>query len=156
MVEYKQRSGLAQIAAVLGIVIGGGAGGAVLGRAVASDSGASVFVSGAMLPLGAFLGICLWLGSAVVFVVAQVVRRGLSPREERAAARERFSLPPGSVAFVPSSVGSSVAAACLVSALSAEASLLGIAGPYVVVGLAYGLAAWWLARAGYFPAPDGT
>jgi hypothetical protein len=70
--------------------------------------------------------------------------------------RERFTLPPGSAAFVPSAVGTSLAGACFVSGLSVEASLLETLGLYGAVGLAYGLGVWWLARAGYFPVPDGT
>ncbi|MDD5705520.1 MAG: hypothetical protein PHR35_06310 [Kiritimatiellae bacterium] len=154
MVQYRQRRGLAQLAAVLGILAGGGAGGAALGMAVASDSLGGILISGVMLPFATFLGVTLWFGAAVLFVTVQLVR-GRSRRRD-AAARERFALPPGSVAFVPSAVGSALVAAGVVSALSTEANLLAIVGPYFVVGLAYGLATWWLARAGYFPAPDGT
>ncbi len=156
MVQYRQRSGLAQLAAVVGILVGGGAGGALLGRAIAPDSGASVFISGAMLPVAVFLGVTLWLGSAVLFVAWQVARRLLGRREESAAIRARLTVPPGSAAFVPSAVATSLAAACVVGVLSREAGLLEAIVLYGVVGLAYGLGAWWMARAGYFPAPDGT
>jgi hypothetical protein len=156
VVKYRQRSGVAQLAVVLGLLLGGGAGGALLGSSVASDSSGSVFVSGAMLPVGLFLGVSLWSGSAVVFVVVRLFRRWLGRADESKAVREGLALPPGSAALVPSCVASSVGAACVVSALSTEASLLGAMGPYLLAGLAYGLAAWWLARAGWFPAPDGT
>lgn len=157
MVEYKKRAGLAQLAAVLGVLGGGVVAGFLFGRVVAPDSQASAFVSAIMLPVAVFAGVTLWLGGAIVFVVANVVKAAVSDRPAATAAvRERYALPPGSVAFVPASVVCALVAAFLVSTLSTEATLFRTSALYLLVGLAHGLVAWRLARSGYFPAPDGT
>jgi hypothetical protein len=157
MLKHKQRSGLGQLAAVLALLIGGGVFGALLGKAVAPDSEAGVFVSGAMLPVALFVGVSLWLGAAVAFMRFHLLRRLFVGQPERlAAARARDIVPPGSFVFVPSSVATAVAAACVVSVLSTQATFLRVGGLYLTTGLVHGLVAWWLARVGLLPVPDGT
>ncbi len=150
--KWRARSGLVQLVTLLGLLVGGAGAGGVIGTLAAPDSLGGVVLSAAMLPVALFIGVTLWLGSAVVVLVARLAR-GVRPGEARFRGE---AVPPGAIVFVPSGVLIATITALSVSVMSERAHLTWIGLPYVVLGGLFGMLAWRLAQMGYLPCSDGS
>ncbi len=150
-----ERSVGSRLATMLLVPIAGGAFGAFVGSRVAPDSPAGIGVSAVMLPLALFAGISLWFGAGMALGIVRLVTFAFLPPGRRLFERP-VSMPPGSAMFVPASLAIAGVAGVLVGVLSAEASVFSTTALYALVGLAYGLLAWRLARLGYLSPPDGS
>lgn len=133
---------------------GGGLIGVLLARAVAPASMVADAVGLFMLPLAFTVGLQLWLGTAILTAVAQLVRRLTTGGTWRAGPASDAQVPSGSFAFVPVSATAGFLGGIVVGLVSGEYSFLACVMIYTIVGAAYGIAVWQLARGGYLPFPE--
>ncbi len=140
---------------LLAFFVGGGLAGACLARALAPDSELAQLIGMFALPIGLFFGLILWLGTASVIAltrrVAQAGKRLEGPRAEYEWGTT--VIPPGSRAFVVTSIVPSLAVGVLVGLLSATSGVTLCAVAYVGMGAAYGVLCWKAAANGYLPFP---
>lgn len=134
-----------------GLFFGGGWLGIRVSRMVAPDSGLAEFVSFLALPAGFMFGIIGWAGASIPAAIRRLLRRRAAQPAE--ASDSKPTLVPGSYAFVPAALATCVPAGLLVGALSRDVGFGWVLLLYSAVGLAFGLACWLLARAGYLQFP---
>ncbi len=138
----------------------GGAGGAVLGRALAGDSELAVGLTAFAFALSMIMGWQAWLGTAILWACARLLKIGIDkvrgkgwpkPRTEHP---DELFVPPGSWVFALVSPCLLLATGFVVALLSRRASLAVGILVYPFVGLAYGALLWQAARRGYLPFPE--
>jgi hypothetical protein len=136
-------------------------GGAVLGMSLAErlapESFVAAFVGLFMLPLAFILGMQFWLGLALLGAIGHGLRyllgraRGSTARLPRTASS---TIPPGSVAFFPIAALSGGVGGLITASVASRAGFLAVVLTYSVIGMAYGLLCWQLARRGWLPFPE--
>lgn len=144
-------------AAFLGLFLGGAAIGTGLAEALAPGSRIAVVVSFFALPVAFATGMQLWYGLALLSLLPRLVGR-LTGAAPRASTGSPGSTPGLSGAWVFLPLGSAAGALA--------GGVAGLASPtrsawlvwlvYWLVGTAYGLLAWRLARAGVLLPPEST
>ena len=152
--DLAERSPLAALAVVLGLFFGGGALGLWVAGAVAPDAPLAAFVSFLALPAAFMLGFVLWAGAALpgAWRRLQALRRAKASGIP--AELPRVTVPPGSIAFVPAALIVNASAGLLVGMLSSTASILGAWALYSLIGVAYGIVCWQLAKRGLLAFPN--
>jgi hypothetical protein len=140
------RSAWHQAGALALMFLGGGGLGLWLSVALAPDSWLATAAGMFSFPLAFVAGMQCWLGLALVLALWGLVRRG--PR--RPATGE---IPSGSIAFVPVSVACIGLAGVVIALCGSRLGAAATVGIYLLLGLAYGVACWQLARSGYLPFP---
>ena len=140
------RSPWLQALAIAVLFLGGGVGGTVLVTTIAPGSSFAAFVGAFVFPLAFGLGMPSWLGLALVTALWGRVRHG--PRKTRP-----HEIPGGSIAFVPVSIGLAGAAGLLIGVSGTRLGVAATVALYLMLGIAYGVACWQLARSGYLPFP---
>ena len=130
-----------------GLFFGGGYVGIELSHGVAPGSAIAEFVSFLMLPAAFVIGIVAWAGASILSVVRRLVRLGLK------SDRPKIAIPPGSFAFVPAALLTSLSAGAVAGVLSSRLGSGWVLGLYAGLGLVYGVACWMLARSGFLPFP---
>jgi hypothetical protein len=133
------------------LFLGGGVAGLGVARSVAPGSFAAEFFGTFAFPLSFGIGMQTWLGMALVTEAWRTIRRGFRP-----AARQpgEMRIPPGSFAFVPTSVLLVGGAGLLIAIFGSSLGVLGTIALYLTLGVSYGTACWLYARNGYLPFPQ--
>ena len=153
-----QRPGSITVPVVLVLFLGGGAVGTALANALAPGSIVAAFFGFFMLPAAFIGGFYAWIGLALLNAIGHLIRRWRG-REAAAApiprAHEKV-VPPGSIAFLLTSLVSTTMAGFVIGFLSSEWSLMSAWALIVGVGAGYGVLCWLLARSGFLPFPDET
>jgi hypothetical protein len=152
-----QRAASITIPITLALFAGGGAAGAALANAIAPGSVVGAFFGLFMLPAAFIGGFYAWLGLALLNAIGQWVRRrrGRNGAATPIPREPDRMVPPGSIAFLLMSLVSSAMAGFALAFLSTEWSLGEAWALVVLVGAAYGVLCWLLARSGFLPFPEG-
>src|SRR5688500_1566784 len=132
------------------LFLGGGVAGLGIARAVAPGSFAAELFGMFAFPLSFGIGMTAWLGMALVTEAGRTIRRGFGPAADAGTVR----IPPGSFAFVPTSVLLVGGAGLLIGIFGSSLGLLPTIALYLTLGLFYGIACWLYARNGYLPFPQ--
>ncbi|HZI82045.1 MAG TPA: hypothetical protein VFD69_21150 [Vicinamibacterales bacterium] len=132
------------------LFLGGGVGGLGIARSVAPGSFAAEFFGMFAFPLSFGIGMQVWLGMALVTEAWRTIRRGFRP----AAKQGEVRIPPGSFAFVPTSVLLVGSAGLPIALFGSSLGALATIALYLTLGLFYGTACWLYARNGYLPFPQ--
>lgn len=140
----------AQVVVLVILFLGGGVAGLGIARSVAPGSFAAEFFGMFAFPLSFGIGMQAWLGMALVTDAWRTIRRGFRP----AADAGKVRIPPGSFAFVPTSVLLIGCAGLLIGIFGSSLGLLTTVALYLTLGLVYGIACWLYARNGYLPFPQ--
>ncbi len=150
-----QRPAIVTIPITLGLFFGGGVGGVCLATYLAPDSIISSFVGLLALPLAFLTGMQFWLGfallSALVYGIRRFLGRTIEPPSAMAGDR---GVPPGSYAFLLTSLVASVASGVVMAVVATRLGFFATLLTYLLVGLLYGLTCWLLARSGFLPFPE--
>ncbi|HKY07920.1 MAG TPA: hypothetical protein VJQ55_06750 [Candidatus Binatia bacterium] len=144
------------LAVILAVVfLGGGAVGLGLAGHFAPNSHAAAFVSFFALPLALVAGFQAWLGLAIIILLPGFFIRLLTgaPAVSTPISSREF-VPPGSAVFVPIASSFGLGAGLIVGFLSDAYTVWIVTFAYWLVGSAYGLLVWLLARSGYVPFSD--
>jgi hypothetical protein len=96
------------------------------------------------------LGLQSWMGAAIGVELARLIAR----RGRRLPPEERSATPPGSFVFVPMCTACVACAGLLIGVFGSSLGVIATTGLYLVLGVAYGVACWLFARAGYLPIPQ--
>ena len=132
------------------LFLGGGVAGLGIARWVAPGSFAAEFFGTFAFPLSFGIGMQAWLGMALVTEAWRTIRRGFRPLAKSGELR----IPPGSFAFVPTSVVLIGGAGLPIGIFGSSLGLLTTIALYLMLGLFYGTACWLYARNGYLPFPQ--
>ena len=135
----------------LGLLFGSMVGGTFLSDYFAPGSHVARLLGLLSLAVPLLVGMVLWLGITILVSVWRILRRGL--RTSSSAPTLTCEIPPGSSIFLPTSVLIVGTTGLLVGALGSTRPFLVTFAVYALVGLAYGLTCWGLARHGYLPFP---
>lgn len=135
----------------LGLFFGGGWLGIVVARMLAPGSGLAEFVSFLALPAAFIFGIFGWAGAAIPAAIWRLLRRRAAQPVEESDSKP--IIVPGSYAFVPAALATCVPAGMLVGVLAPGPGFGWVLLLYTGLGLAFGVACWLLARAGYLQFP---
>jgi hypothetical protein len=133
-----------------GLFFGGGYLGIRVSRLLAPDSGLAELVSFLTLPAAFVIGLVAWAGASIPGAVRRLARRS-NPSLQKADFKP--GIPPGSFAFVPAALVTSLVSGAIIGVLSPRLGFVWVLCLYAVLGLGYGAACWRLARAGYLPFP---
>jgi hypothetical protein len=139
-------------AAFFGLFIAGAGIGVWLSRTLAPGSWLAEVVSFFVLPVAFATSLQAWSGLAIATLVWHFVRAMLgstAPTPQRASGGI-----PGAWIFVPISSGFALVAGTLVGIASSTRPFLVVATVYWLVGTAYGVLAWRLARRGNLTPPE--
>jgi hypothetical protein len=150
MNPYKPLSPWLTMPIFLGLFFGGGYLGIQVSHVLAPDSGLAELVSFLTLPAAFVIGIVAWAGAAVPGAIRRLVLRSDPSAKETGS---KAAIPPGSFAFVPAALMTSLAAGAVVGALSPRVGFGWVLCLYVGLGLGYGVGCWMLARTGYLQFP---
>ncbi|MBI2839974.1 MAG: hypothetical protein HYX75_16800 [Acidobacteria bacterium] len=152
---FRERSAPLRAATLIGMFVGGIAVGQVLAHSLTPDTEIGAAMTFMMLPVSLCVGMICWLGMAILFGVASLLRRLASGRSRTPRAiRQHTTVLPGSFVFVPVTVGICTAAGILAGILSPGRGVLAAGAAHLVTGLLYGLALWQSARRGFLPFPE--
>ncbi len=155
-VRRAPRSALLIVTALAVALFGGAALGLGLAHLLAPRSVVADIVGFFVFPLAFALGWQAWIGLAIALSLPRLFRR-LRRREELAVEpakdREPLAVLPGAGVFVPIATGMGLAGGVLVGIVSTW-PLPVVLVAYTTGGLAYGLALWWLANAGFLLWPE--
>jgi hypothetical protein len=132
------------------LFLGGGVAGLGVARSVAPGSFAAEFFGTFAFPLSFGIGMQGWLGMALVTEAWRTIGRGFRPAANPGDVR----IPPGSFAFVPTSVLLVGGAGLMIAIFGSSLGALATIALYLTLGLCYGIACWLYARNGYLPFPQ--
>ncbi|HEY5762874.1 MAG TPA: hypothetical protein VIS73_06675 [Rhodocyclaceae bacterium] len=151
---FAERTPLAALGVVLGLFFGGGALGLWLADQVASESAVAALVSFLALPAAFMLGFVLWAGAAL----PGAWRRFQTMRRAKVSGVPAdllpVAVPPGAFAFVPAALIVNAGAGLLVGMLASDVSSYGTWVLYLLIGAAYGITCWQLAKRGLLAFPN--
>jgi len=133
-----------------GLFFGGGYLGIRVSRLLAPDSGLAELVSFLTLPAAFAIGLVAWAGASIPAAIRRLARRA-NPSFQQVDFKPE--IPPGSFAFVPAALVTSLVAGAIVGVLSPRLGFGWVLCLYAGLGLGYGVACWSLARVGYLPFP---
>jgi hypothetical protein len=137
-----------QVATVVVLFLGSGAGGVLLAECLAPDSIVAAAAGFFALPLTFALGLQLWLGTGLLLAIVHRLRgRKFEKRPGD------LLIPGGAFVFVPLAVAFNGAAGIVVALVGSSIGWLATMLIYPMLGGLYGTACWRLARAGYIPMP---
>ena len=139
-----------QVLVLVLLFLGGGSFGVWLSGRLAPDSILAQFVGLFSFSFPFALGLYLWMGTAIVVELLSLIRRG----GRRLAPEERSATMPGSFVFVPTCAVIITSAGLLIGLFGSSLGVFATTGLYLLLGLAYGVACWLFARAGYLPIPQ--
>ena len=140
------RSPWLQALAIAVLFLGGGVGGSLVATALVPDSDVAALAGLFTFPVAFAVGMPCWLGLALITALWGRVRQG--PRKPRP-----HEIPGGSIAFIPVSIAVASLAGLVIGLAGSRIGFLATAASYPVLGAAYGIACWRLARSGYLPFP---
>lgn len=132
------------------LFLGGGSFGVWLSGRLAPESILAQFVGLFSFSLPFAIGLQSWLGAAIVVEVIRLIAR----RGRRLPPEQRSATPPGSFVFVPTCTALITCAGLLIGVFGSSLGVIATTGLYFLLGLAYGVACWLCARAGYLPIPQ--
>ena len=122
---------------------------------LAPDSGLAEFINFLTFPAGFMIGVIFWEGTAIPAAIRRFIH--LYSSGNRSSERVRIntvkSITPGTFAFVPALLITSVFAGFIMAAISDIAGFFWVLCIYCFIGLVYGVICWRLAQAGYLPFP---
>lgn len=144
-----RRSALITFPIIAGTFLGGGIIGLALTVALTPAYSVVQLFGLCGLPLAFIIGAQLWLGYALLRGLAHVLRQGGLPR-----LAQSDTIPPGSTAFVVSSVGVSLILGVLVAIAPSRLGFLPTLAVFVALGAGFGIACHLLARNGFLPVYD--
>jgi hypothetical protein len=139
-----------QVFVLITLFLGGGSFGVWLSGRLAPDSILAQFVGLFSFSFPFAIGLHLWVGTAIVVELFRLIAR----RGRRLAPEERSATMPGSFVFVPTCAVIVTSAGLLIGVFGSSLGVLATTGVYLLLGLAYGVACWLFARAGYLPIPQ--
>jgi hypothetical protein len=154
MADHTTRPAALVLAAIGGSFLSGPLIGVMLARSVAPESWLADAVGLFMLPLAFTVGLQIWLGTAIVTAMVQIIVRLASGRPWRAAGGAAMRVPAGSIAFVPVAAAAGLLGGVLVGLVSDTHSVPACVALYGGASALYGVLVWQLARAGYLPCPE--
>ena len=132
------------------LFIGGGVAGLGIARVVAPGSFAAEFFGMFAFPLSFGIGLQTWLGAALITETWRTIRRGGRRADDSGDVR----IPPGSIVFVPVSLGIVGAAGLPIALFGSSIGPLATIALYPMLGLFYGVTCWLYAKNGYLPIPQ--
>lgn len=150
-----QRPAIVTMPITIALFLGGGIGGVALATYLAPDSIVANFVGLLALPFAFLTGMQFWLGFALFSALVYGVRKlaGRVDESSSSVAGDR-GVPPGSYSFLLTSLVVSVGAGVVMAIVATRLGFLATLLIYLLVGLAYGVTCWLLARSGYLPFPE--
>ncbi len=141
-----RRSALMTFPIMVSVFTGGGILGFVLTAALTETGSIARLLGLCSLPLAFILGAKLWLGYALVRLLVHLLRRGGWPRFTQSGA-----IPPGSAAFVFTSVAMSSILGIVVALAPSRLGSLPTLTLFVGLGAGYGILCHRLASNGFLP-----
>lgn len=129
------------------VFFGSAVGGFLLANALAPQFPLSAWLGLCSLPLAFILGAHLWLGLALLKLIARFLRNPAQGRKNF----QSNDAPPGSIAFVFAALSVSTLTGFLLALAPNRMGFLPTLFSFIVVGALYGILCHLLARRGYLP-----
>jgi hypothetical protein len=138
------------------IVFGGAIAGLLFATMLAPELPFAAWLGLCSLPLAFIIGAHLWLGFAMLRMLAHCLRASgqASKHRPKPTVTQSSAIPPGSVAFVFTSLGISTLTGFILAIAPNRMGFLPTLLAFLLLGAIYGSACYLLARNGYLPVYD--
>ncbi len=151
--KSRTRLTLWQSLTIIGLLIGGALLGILLADWIAPGSSLAMPVSALLFPVSIILGFFGWLGLAILHL-PMAIFRWITGRKQPDHGRGDQFIPPGSLAFLPVTVFCSALVGLICGLVPGGWTVFAAVPLYVILGFAFGLLLWRLAKTGLLPFPE--